>query len=101
AYGNKLTTEDPLHHVVTTVYDSLGRLRRVENTAGVTQYSYYASGLLKDVRDANNKVMRYEYDQRGSVTTITQGLDGSTEPAGTAAAQQTLRAYDLRGNLKS
>jgi RHS repeat-associated protein len=57
--GELLTIEDPLHHVTTLTYTT-------------------PAGLVHTVKDANQKVTRYEYDSRGNRTDVYDALNHHT-----------------------
>ncbi|MFC5472331.1 RHS repeat-associated core domain-containing protein [Paraherbaspirillum soli] len=97
AMGNRTKITDPLGHVTTQSYDSLGRLMQQTQpapTAGgsspTISYSYDGLAQLSTVTDPRNLVTSYSIDGLGNQTALTSPDTGSTT-----------KTYDVAGNLKA
>ncbi|MEJ7677489.1 MAG: hypothetical protein WKG06_06380 [Segetibacter sp.] len=73
-------------------YDNKGLLKSFTDASGnVTHFTYYNSSLPGSVTDALGNTTRYEYNERGLMTKLTHGADGSFQEYG----------YDDFGNQTS
>ncbi|MFC5472736.1 RHS repeat-associated core domain-containing protein [Paraherbaspirillum soli] len=97
AMGNRTKIADPLGHVTTQSYDSLGRLMQqtqpaptVGSSNPTVGYSYDGLGQLSTVTDPRNLVTSYSSDGLGNQTALTSPDTGSTS-----------KTYDVAGNLKT
>jgi RHS repeat-associated protein len=102
--GNPWMVLDPRHtttlpYITYTNYDALNRLLSTVDAEGNTSSTrYYASGIVFEEENANGIVTRHEYDRRGFLFAMTEGIN----PYGAAPDErQTLYAYDAAGNLVS
>jgi RHS repeat-associated protein len=89
AFGQLLTTKDPLGNTTSYAYDADGNLASVTNALGhVTQYmSYDLNGRPLTIVDPNGVTTTLIYDERGRLTSRTVGT------------LTTNYEYDLTGNL--
>ncbi|MFC5475761.1 RHS repeat-associated core domain-containing protein [Paraherbaspirillum soli] len=97
AMGNRTKITDPLGHVTTQSYDTLGRLIQQTQpapTAGgsgpTVNYSYDGLDQLSTVTDPRNLVTSYSTDGLGNQTALNSPDSGSTT-----------KTFDEAGNLKS
>ncbi len=107
SFGEPLTVTDPLGNVTTNTYDSKGNLLTVTSpvpstgvSASVTQFdydskgqltqitdplhhvttlTYYPTGLINTIKDAQQNITTYEYDLRGNRTAVVDALTNRTE----------------------
>lgn len=86
-----LPATSPPNDSPTTSYDSLGRVWRVTNpNTSYWEYKYDGDGHKKSVRDPYGKLTSYFYDDWGRLTKVIDPLLGETE-----------YGYDLMSNLTS
>ncbi|MFC5475094.1 RHS repeat-associated core domain-containing protein [Paraherbaspirillum soli] len=97
AMGNRTKITDPLGHVTTQSYDSIGRLIQQAQpapTAGGSSptvgYSYDGLDQLSTVTDPRNLVTSYSVDGLGNQIALTSPDTGSTS-----------KTFDEAGNLKT
>jgi YD repeat-containing protein len=122
SFGEVLTATDPLGVVTKNEYDAKGNLtctspdsasttcslatvktKFTYNTLGelltitdprsnVTTLTYYTTGLINTIKDAQTKITTYNYDARGNRTSVIDPVNGSTKP--------TTFTYDTMNRLK-
>ena len=91
AYGNALTTTDPLNRTTTTTYDTQGLFPlRVANALGQTLATTYdpGTGNVLTTTDPNGQVTTTQYDALGRPTAVIGPLDPVALPG-------VLYSYDL------
>ena len=97
AMGNRTKITDPLGHITTQGYDSLGRL--IQQTLPVpaaggasptVSFTYDGQDQLSTVTDPRNLVTSYTVDGLGNQNALTSPDTGSTN-----------KTYDAAGNLKT
>jgi YD repeat-containing protein len=77
----------------TFIYDNLGELLTITDPRGnVTTLTYYSTGLINTIKDAQNSITTYAYDARGNRTSVIDPVNGSTKP--------TSFTYDAMNRLK-
>src|SRR5260221_14355069 len=98
AKGNLLTviSPDPNSQTAGSVtqftYDNRGELTRILDPLNhSTTISYYPTGLIQSITDAQNHVTSYAYDARGNRTSVIDPINIS--------AHTTNFAYDLMNRL--
>ena len=108
--GRVLTVKDALGKTTTSLYDSLGRLRRVTDPLNYSQnFNYNAVGNRTVFADARGNVTTYNYNQLGWLTGVVDPLTHATEyrydPNGnqvislSATSLQTTQQYDELNRL--
>jgi RHS repeat-associated protein len=73
-HGQPLTITDPNGVVTTLTYDKRQRLLSSKVGTETTSYSYWPTGLLKEVTLPDSSTVTYIYDAAHRLTTITDGL---------------------------
>ncbi|MGO9802894.1 MAG: RHS repeat-associated core domain-containing protein [Steroidobacteraceae bacterium] len=100
AYGQPLTITDPNGVVTTLTYDVRQRLTSREVGTETTSFSYYATGLLKQVTLPDSSYVLYTYDTAHRLTEISDGAGNSIQYTldnmGNRTAEKT---YDPSNNL--
>ena len=74
AYGQPLTLTDPNGVLITLTYDLRQRLTSRQVGSELTSFSYYPTGLLKQVTLPDNSSLLYTYDAAHRLTQINDGL---------------------------
>jgi RHS repeat-associated protein len=100
AHGQPLTITDPNGIVTTLTYDARLRLLSRQIGTELTSYSYYPTGLLKQVTLPDGGTVAYVYDGAHRLTDITDGLGNhihyTLDNMGNHTAENT---YDPGGTL--
>jgi YD repeat-containing protein len=98
AKGNLLTVSSPAPNgqtppsVTQFTYDTKGELTNILDPLNhPTTVSYYPTGLIQSITDAQNHTTSYNYDSRGNRTSVIDPINGSTHP--------TVFAYDAMNRL--
>lgn len=79
ANGNRLTSEDPLRHMTTQVFDALNRLTAsADANGGVVRTTYDAHNRPLTVEDKNGNTTTYVYDGFGEVIAEVSPDSGTT-----------------------
>jgi RHS repeat-associated protein len=73
AHGRPLTITDPNGVVITLTYDARLRLTSRHVGTEATAFSYYPTGLLQRVTQADSSYLQYTYDGAHRLTMITDG----------------------------
>jgi RHS repeat-associated protein len=73
AYGEPLTITDPNGVLTTLTYDARLRLTSQKVSTEITGYSYYPTGLLKQVTQPDSSFDLYTYDPAHRLTQISDG----------------------------
>jgi RHS repeat-associated protein len=99
AYGNVLSTSDPLGNVTSNAYDSKNNLTQVTQPAvsggtPTTRYTYNSFGEVLTMTDPLGHVTTNTYDSKGNLLTVT-----TPAPNGNTAADVTQFAYNSLGEL--
>jgi RHS repeat-associated protein len=101
AHGQPLTITDPNGVVTTLTYDLRQRLTSREVGTETTSYSYYPTGLLKQVTLPDSSSILYTYDAAHRLTKITDGAGNyvsyTLDNAGNRTAENT---YDPASTLR-
>jgi YD repeat-containing protein len=99
AHGQPLTITDPNGVVTTMTYDLCQRILSRQIGTETTGYSYYPTGLLKQVTLPDSTTLVYTYDAAHRLTTITDGLGNHINYTLDAMGNRTAEnAYDPSGN---
>jgi YD repeat-containing protein len=141
SYGEVLTATDPMGFVTTNAYDANGNLLSLTapapgngGTVSVTQFAYdskgeltqitdplnnvtaityFPTGLIQTITDAQNHITTYGYDSKGNRTSVTDAANNTTTFAYDAGSRlQTITypdsshttttfTYDARGRRTS
>jgi RHS repeat-associated protein len=95
AYGEPLTITDPNSVVTTLTYDARLRLKSRKVSTETTGYSYYPTGLLKQVTQPDSSFDLYTYDPAHRLTQISDGLGNNIVYTLDAMGNRTAEnAYD-------
>lgn len=99
-HGLPLTITDPNGVVTTLTYDARQRLLSSEVGTDMTSYSYWPTGLLKEVTLPDSSTVSYTYDAAHRLTTLTDSLGNylsyTLDAMGNRTAEQS---YDPSGTL--
>ncbi len=97
-HGNLLTVATPAPNgqtppsVTQFAYNTLGELTQILDPLNhATTISYYPTGLIQSITDAQNNITSYAYDSRGNRTSVIDPINGSAHP--------TTFAYDAMSRL--
>jgi RHS repeat-associated protein len=100
AHGQPLTITDPNGMVTTLTYDNRLRLLSRQVGTDLTSFSYYPTGLLKQVTLPDSSYVLYTYDNAHRLTEISDGAGNSIQYTldnmGNRTAEKT---YDPSNNL--
>ena len=68
---NRLTVKNrPGDPNITFLYDIAGRIYDVNDAGDITEYYYDRIGRISDVNDPEDRLVSYEYDDRGLRTKL-------------------------------
>jgi RHS repeat-associated protein len=105
----EIKTTDSLGNTVDKTYDSMGNVKTEKVGSDTTTFGYDGLNRLNQVTDALTHVTKYEYDNNGNKTKITNAKNKITtseynqinkvKKATDALNRSTLFDYDLNGNL--
>ena len=100
AHGQPLTISDPNGVVTTLGYDARQRLTSRQVGSEVTTFSYYPTGLLKQVTLPDSSYVLYTYDNAHRLTQISDGAGNSIQYTLDAMGNRTAdKTYDPSGTL--
>jgi RHS repeat-associated protein len=100
AFGQPLTVTDPNGVVTTLTYDSRQRLTSRQVASETTGFSYYPTGLLKQVTLPDSSYVVYLYDGAHRLTQIQDGLGNSMQYTLDAMGNRTAqKSFDPNGVL--
>lgn len=99
AYGQPLTITDPNGVVTTLTYDARQRLLSRQVSTETTSFSYYPTGLLKQVTLPDSSYVLYTYDPAHRLTEISDGAGNSIQYTLDAMGNRTAtKTYDPSNN---
>ena len=99
-YGQPLTITDPNGVVTTLTYDALQRLSSRQVGTELTSFSYYPTGVLKQVTLPDNSYVLYTYDNAHRLTKISDGAGNSIQYTLDVMGNRTTEnTYDPSGVL--
>jgi RHS repeat-associated protein len=100
AHGQPLTITDPNGVVTTLTYDYRLRLTSRQVGTETTTFSYYPTGLLKQVTLPDSSYVLYTYDNGHRLTEISDGAGNSIQYTLDAMGNRTAeKTYDPSGTL--
>ncbi|WP_459195784.1 RHS repeat domain-containing protein [Wukongibacter baidiensis] len=89
-YRNRLLSEKAGTVAISYTYGDAGKLETMEDTTGITNYTYYENGRLKRQTEPDGKYIEYDYDKSGNMTQTTDYF-----------GKITTYGYDNRNRLKT
>jgi RHS repeat-associated protein len=100
ANGRPLTVTDPNGIVTTHTYDTRGRLTSRQIGTETTTFSYWPTGLLKQVTLPDSSYLLYSYDAAHRLTQISDGLGNAVDYTVDAMGNRTAEnVYDPSSTL--
>jgi RHS repeat-associated protein len=100
AHGQPLTITDPNGVVTTLTYDTRTRLTSRQVGSELTAFSYYPTGLLKQVTLPDSSYVLYTYDNAHRLTEISDGAGNSIQYTLDNMGNRTAEnSYDPTGTL--
>ena len=100
AHGQPLTITDPNGVVTTLTYDARTRLTSRQVGSETTSFSYYPTGLLKQVTLPDSSYVLYTYDNAHRLTEISDGAGNSIQYTLDAMGNRTAeKTYDPSSTL--
>jgi RHS repeat-associated protein len=100
AYGQPLTITDPNNVVTTFAYDARQRLTSKSIGGETTTFSYFPTGLTRQITFADGSFLAYTYDGAHRLTTVRDSLGNSVQYTLDALGNHTVEsAYDPSNTL--